>query len=145
MCVRRDLLNRDRDLLRASRLGELEGAAAPRALMDRHAAAQVGYAERRLTVAAVGRPDQLEQRLVLGDREQLALAEHPPRRREVPAEHPNLTDVWLGHESVSSVPAREDALQRDAEAQRQEGLLVEVRLAAPGVRDRPGVHGGQVR
>jgi hypothetical protein len=65
--------------------------------VDRKAAAQVGQREGALAVTAVGRPDQLEERLVLGDREELSLAEHPARRGEVPGKHPDFTDVWLCH------------------------------------------------
>ena len=97
-----------------------------------------GSANVALAVAAVGRADQVEQRLVLGDRQQLALAEHPSRGGEVAREHANLTDIWLGHGSGSSVRRREDALQGDAEVQGQEGLHVEVRLAAADVRHRVG-------
>ncbi len=93
MAVRRDLLHRQRDLLGAAGLGEDEAVA----LVDRDPAAQVGQREGRLPVAAVGRADQLEQRLVLGDRQQLALAEHPAGRGEVAGEHPDLTDIGLCH------------------------------------------------
>ena len=121
-----------RDLLGAAGLGQDEAVA----LVDRNPPAQVGQRERALAVAAVGRADQLEQRLVLGDRQQLALAEHPARGGEVAREHPDLADIWLCHRRSSSVRRREDALQRDAEVQRQERLHVQVRLAAADVRDR---------
>ena len=59
-----------------------------------------GKRERRLAVAAVGRADQLEEGLVLGDRQQLAVAEHPSGGGEVAREHPDLTDIGLCHRRV---------------------------------------------
>ncbi len=60
-----------------------------------------------------------------------------PGGREVAGEHPDLSDEGLCHGSgSSSVRAREDADERDAEVQRQERLHVQVRLAAADVRDR---------
>ena len=97
MAVRRDLLHRQRDLLGAAGLGEDEAVA----LVDRHPAAQVGQRERALAVAAVGRADQLEERLVLRDRQELAFAEHPAGRREVAGEHPDLADIRLRHVCAS--------------------------------------------
>src|SRR5690606_3763076 len=73
MAVRRNLLNRERDLLRASGLREDESAP----LLNRKPPAQVGQREGGLPVASVGGADQLEQRLVLRDRQQLTLAQHP--------------------------------------------------------------------
>jgi hypothetical protein len=61
------------------------------------AARQVGEAERALAVPAVGGADQVEQRLVLIDRDLLAFAEHPPGGCEVAREDPDLADVGLGH------------------------------------------------
>src|ERR1700750_3199044 len=80
------------DLLGAARLRQSE--AAP---MEGNAAAQVGQRERALAVATVRRPDELEERLVLGDGEQLPRTEHPAGRCKVPCEHPNLPDIWLRH------------------------------------------------
>ena len=81
MGVRRDLVDGQRDLLGAAGLGEDEAVA----LVDRDPAAQVGQRERALAVAAVGRADQLEQRLVLGDRQQLPSQNIQPAGAKLPA------------------------------------------------------------
>src|SRR5688572_30303846 len=123
MAVSRNLVDGQRDLFRPPSLGENEAVA----LMDRYPAAQIGQGEGRLSVPAVGGADQLKQCFVLADRQELSFAEHPTRGREVAREHPNLSDKRLGHRS-SLIRAREDADQRDTEAQRQKRLQVEVRL-----------------
>src|SRR2546423_14681339 len=92
--------------------------------------------DRRPAFTAVGGAYQLEERLVLRDRELRPVAEHPATRGEVAGEHPDLTDVWLSHRVLSLVRGGEDALQRDAEGQHQERLLVGVGLTATDVRDR---------
>ena len=51
--------------------------------VDRHPAAQVGQREVDPAVAAVGRAEQREQRLVLVDRQELAVALRPALGREV--------------------------------------------------------------
>src|SRR3954452_14225748 len=93
MRMRRDLRDGQGDFLRATGLGESGSVA----LMNGETPAEIGQGERRFPVAAVGGADQLEKRLVLGDRQQLALTEHPTRRGEVPSEHPELAHVWLRH------------------------------------------------
>jgi len=67
-----------------------EGDAVPD--MDRHPALQVGEPERHPAVATVGGPEDREQRLVLVDRQQLAVAEGPTLRWEVPADDLDLSD-----------------------------------------------------
>ena len=52
-----------------------------------------GQRERVLAVAPVRRPDEIEQRIVFGDREQLAVTRHPPGWCEGASEHPNLAYV----------------------------------------------------
>src|SRR3954471_863392 len=139
-----DLRHGQRDLFRAAGLGEYESAA----LMKRDAPAQVRQGERRLSVSAVGSADQLEQRLVLRDRQELTLAEHPAGRGEVPGEHANLANVWLSHACTSFMSADsrwcrcvhscwrwEDALQGNAETERQERLQVQMCLATSHARD----------
>jgi hypothetical protein len=58
-------------------------------------ATQVWQRERRLAVASVGRADQREQGLVLGDRQQLAVAERPASRGEQASEHADLGNIWI--------------------------------------------------
>src|SRR6185295_1171446 len=61
--------------------------------MDRYPALQVRQRERRLPVAAVHRAEQREQRLVLRDRQELAVTERPALRRERPGEDADLAEV----------------------------------------------------
>ena len=106
------------------------------ALVDRHPAAQVRQREGALAVAAVGRADQLEQRLVLGDGQQLALAEHPARRREVAGEHPDLAYVRLCHRSAPQFWLGKMPTSAMQKVSGEEGLHVVVRLAPAGVGRR---------
>ena len=99
MAVRRDLVDRQRDLLDAAGLAHDEAGA----LVDRDAALQVGQREGGLAVAAVGGADQLEQDLVLGDRQELAIAHHPSGGREVAGKHANLADIGLSHGYASLI------------------------------------------
>src|SRR3954454_375790 len=110
MRMRGQLIDRQRHVFGAAGLGQDSAAS----LVERYTAAQVGQRKRALTIAAVARSDQLEERLVLRDRKQLSVAEHPPGRSKVPGEHPDLSNVWLCHVLVSSVRRREDALESDA-------------------------------
>src|SRR5215217_2403133 len=98
--------------------------------MERDAPAQIRQPECALSIAAIGRADELEKCLILGDRQQLPLAEHPARRGIVAGEHPNFTNIWLCHEVSPLVRAWEDPLQCDAEVERQKWLHVQMRLAA---------------
>src|SRR4051812_388689 len=54
-----------------------------------HATSQIGQPESRLPVAAIGRAQQREQRRILRDRKELAIANRPAARREVSTEHPD--------------------------------------------------------
>src|ERR1043166_9421730 len=74
----------------AAQPGTLAGA-------DRHAAPQIGQRKRRYAVTAVHGAEQREQRRVLRDRQQLALAQRPAARREVIGEQRDLAEEWLGH------------------------------------------------
>ena len=76
---------------RASRPG-------PHAGVHRHPAPEVGKGEGRLPVAAIGRPQEREQGLVLVDRKQLPVARGPPLRCEIAGEHPNLGEKWIRHD-----------------------------------------------
>jgi hypothetical protein len=60
-------------------------------------AAKVGQGEGGVAIAAIRGSDQLEQRFVLRDWEQLTFAEHPTRGRKVPRKHPDFADVGLRH------------------------------------------------
>src|SRR5205085_9096128 len=93
VAVRRELVDGERDLLGAAGLGQGESIA----LVQRQTAAEVRQREGRLTVAAIGRADKLEQGLVLRDRQHLALAEHPADRGEIAGEHANLANTGLSH------------------------------------------------
>ena len=137
MRVRRDLLHRERDLLRAAGLGQLD-VIPPRLCPDGSGRGRAGPGagrcsrrRRRRSCRSAGTASRSRRSGSSCPSQNIH-----PAGREVPAEHPDLADVWLCHGSASSVPAREDALQGDAEAQRQERLHVEVCLAAAGVRDR---------
>ena len=98
-CVRVDgnLLRRERDSLRATGLGEDEAVA----LVNRDATARVGQRKSRFAVAAIRGADQLKQRFVFRDGQQLPLAKHPAGWGEVARKHANLSDVRLGHGVVS--------------------------------------------
>src|SRR5262249_40294670 len=80
--------------------------------------------------------------IVLRYRQELSLAEHPSGGGEVASENADLANVWLCHvfSSLLLSLARENALQRDTEAQHQEWLHVQVRLAAAHIGNRRGVH-----
>src|SRR5437763_622136 len=93
MRVLRDLAHRQCDLLGAARFGEDKSVAE----VERKAAAKVRQRERALTVAAVGRADELKQDLVFRDGKQLTLAEHPACGSEVAGEHTDFSNVRLCH------------------------------------------------
>ena len=80
-------------LLRRRLPGRIHG----RGVADRLAAAQVRQREVGGAVAAVLGAQQREQRLVLVDRQQLAVAQRPEPRREVEAGHHDLADEELTH------------------------------------------------
>jgi hypothetical protein len=69
--------------------------------VHRQPSPKIWKSESALSIAAVRGADQVEKRFVLGNRKQLALAEHPTARREVPGEHPNFSNVRLRHDSFS--------------------------------------------
>src|SRR4051794_9978838 len=98
MGVHRQLLGGQRYRLHPAGLAQYETAA----LVHRHPGLQVRQCEGLLAIAAVGGADEVEQRVVLGDGQELALAEQPADRREVAAEHPDLTDVGITHSTFSS-------------------------------------------
>src|SRR5207237_6770011 len=65
------------------------------ALMQRQPPAKIRKGECRLPIAPVRGSDQLEQRHVFGDRQQLPFAKHPSSGREVAREYSDFTNVWL--------------------------------------------------
>jgi hypothetical protein len=71
--------------------------ARPLSLRDRITALKVRQRERRDAVAAVGRAEQREQRLVLRDRHDLPVAERPAFRGEGEREDGNLSEKWISH------------------------------------------------
>src|SRR4051812_41812453 len=93
MRVSRDLAHRQRDCFHTSGLRQNEAVA----LMKRNSPAQVGQREGALAIAAIGRPDQVEQRLVFADRQQLTFAKHPSGWSKISREHADLTDIGLCH------------------------------------------------
>src|SRR3990172_3432975 len=94
-------------------------------------ALQIGQREVALSVPAVGRAQQREERCVLAQWQQLAVTECPAGRCEVEGIYSNLRDKWICHLFLLLGWAREDPEQRDDEAQAQIRLEIVVRLAAP--------------
>ena len=80
-------------LLRSGQLAEDMAVAD----MHRHASLQIGQREVGLAVAAIGRAQQREQRLVLVDRHQLTVAERPTLGRKIEGHDLDLGEKRLGH------------------------------------------------
>src|SRR5690242_16729407 len=98
MIMRRNLLYRQCDLLNAACFSQrVADTVAARSKVHRYPSAQIGKPERARTVAPVGRADQVEQRLVLRNRQQLSFAEHPARGSKIAGEDSNLANVGLCH------------------------------------------------
>src|SRR5713101_3902009 len=95
MAVHGNLLHRQRHAFHPTGLSESETIAK----VNGKASPQIGQSESRLTIAAVRRADQIEERLVLRNRQQLSFAKHPARRSEVARKHSDFTNVWLCHRS----------------------------------------------
>src|SRR4051794_38473998 len=70
--------------------------------VDRQAALEVRQRKVRLPVAAEGRAEQREQRLVLIDRQELTVRQRPSLRREDEAHNPDLGQERLGHRDLPS-------------------------------------------
>ena len=70
-------------------------------LMDSAPPAQIRQGEGGLSVAAVHRAEKGEQRLVLVDRQKLAIALSPPLRRKVEAHDSDLGKKWRPHDMQS--------------------------------------------
>jgi hypothetical protein len=88
------------------------GESRPLAGMQRDPPAQVREREGADAVPAVRRADQLEERGVLGDPEQLTVAHGPAHGRETAREDADLADEWLWHEGASGTGTRGRALQK---------------------------------
>jgi hypothetical protein len=86
------LIDSESDALRTAGFGKDEAA-----LMERHATAQIRQRESTFAISAIGGADELKQRLVLRNRQQLAFAEHPAGGREVAGKHADLANVRLCH------------------------------------------------
>src|SRR3954467_151180 len=67
--------------------------------MNRHVAAQVRQRESRLAVAAKGRSEKREERLVLVDGQELPVALRPAFRGEVETHDADFGEKWFGHEA----------------------------------------------
>src|SRR4051794_30956690 len=74
--------------------------------MDGRAAALVRQGEVHAAVAAERRAEQREQRLVLVDRKELAVAHRPTLGREVEAHDPDLGQERLSHAVLRSLRGR---------------------------------------
>ena len=105
------------------------------ALMHGSHALQVGQSEIAGAVASVVSADQREQSGVLRNGHKLTIAKRPAPGGEVAREHSDFRNKWIRHSILffSSIPAREDALERDAIYHYQIRLQVVMRLRASGV------------
>ena len=91
-----DLIDGQRDGRHARDFPEND-AVAP---MNRYAALEVGQAEVHPPVAAVGGAEQREQRLILVDRQQLAVAKRPSLRGEVEGHDLDLAYERIAHDRL---------------------------------------------
>jgi hypothetical protein len=99
MRVPRDLALEERHGLAAARLAEIvQGQTRPLAGMHRRTALQVRQREVALAIAAVGGAQQREERRVLRDRQQLAIALGPALGREVEREDADFRNERIGHD-----------------------------------------------
>ena len=95
--VRRHFLLRHRVKLLPCRLSEKPSLAH----VNGNTAAEVRQGERRLPVAAISRSEYGEERLVLVDGQELAVAKGPALRRVVPGDDLNFRHEWCRHVSVT--------------------------------------------
>src|SRR5207237_2679743 len=65
--------------------------------VNRDISLKIWQPEGRLAIAAVGRAEQREERLVLVDRQQLPVTHRPAFRREIETHDPNLGKEWFCH------------------------------------------------
>jgi hypothetical protein len=64
------------------------------ALMNRNAAAKVRQRKINATIASVSRTQQRKERLVLIDRQELAVAESPTLRRKIKTNNLDFSQEW---------------------------------------------------
>src|SRR5579872_1316833 len=101
MC--RDLAGRQSHFLAAGKLAwDIILQPLALACADNDAAAQIRHPKRGGPVAAIGRAEQLVQRGVVGDLQQLPVAQCPTQGCKVEADSDNLPNKRLAHASVSS-------------------------------------------
>jgi hypothetical protein len=108
-------------------------------------ALQIWQSKGRLAIATVGGAEQREERRILTNRHELAIAERPTFRRKIEGEDSDFGYKRIGHDfylSFSLVLRREDSLERDAEVQHQVRLHVRVWLAAAEIAYGLGRHRG---
>jgi hypothetical protein len=60
--------------------------------MDGNAALQIRERKGRLSVPAIRRANQIEERIILRDRHHGSVTEGPTYRRKIAGKHPNLTN-----------------------------------------------------
>ena len=65
--------------------------------MNRRLASQIGERKGGLAIAAIGRAEEREERLVLVDGQELSVTLHPISRGEVKAHDPNFAQVRCSH------------------------------------------------
>src|ERR1700722_6165233 len=98
MTMRRNFLPRQRHILDATDLAHNVGDTREAALVNRNATPQVGECKRVQTVAAIGGANQIEQRGILTDGDQLTVAKRPAYRRKIKAETADFPNERLSHD-----------------------------------------------
>jgi hypothetical protein len=68
--------------------------------VHREASTEIRQRKRTLTIPAIGCADQIEQRIVLWDGQELSITETPSLRWEISPEHPDFAYVWLTHRFI---------------------------------------------
>src|SRR3569832_1848424 len=108
----RNLLGAQRDGFDAGGFADLIGNACLRSHVERKTATEVWQREGALSVAAIGRADQIEERVVLRNRKERSVTELPAGGIEASAEQTNFTDVWLNHLRSPPWPGRNPQTER---------------------------------
>src|ERR1700723_4681001 len=95
MVVRWHRALRQRDVFDAAEFSDNVGVPRYRgAIAERHLALQIGEGERIDSIAAIIGAEQREQRRVLGDGHDLAIAQRPTLRRKAKAERADFAKKW---------------------------------------------------
>ena len=127
-----------RGQLRLGQLGRRRAASLSKALIGesrasarvhRYPSPQIGERHVRSTIAAVDGADEREERRILGNGQQLAVAKGPPRGAKFPAKM--RISAMKGSDTSWLLSGRERSRQRDDEVDAQERLQIVVGLAAP--------------